>query len=385
MKQIQQRFQVAYQYPVLFTHQIFQQDNNTFADFLNQSEISGTEMRILFVLDEGMLQHYPQLTNQIKIYFQEKSHIKLVPFVIVPGGEIVKNNTDYLEEIIAAINAYKIDRHSYVAAVGGGAVLDICGYAAATAHRGIRHIRIPTTVLSQNDSGVGVKNGVNYFGKKNFLGTFASPFAVFNDYHFLDTLDDRSWRSGIAEAVKVALIKDAVFFDWLEENAWKLTQRDAETMENLVYRCAELHLEHIASGDPFENGSSRPLDFGHWSAHKLEQLSDFSLTHGEAVAIGIALDTLYSEQIGWLHTKDKDRILRLLQALGFELYHPLLEEEMLLNGLAEFREHLGGRLTIMMLKDLGVGENVHEVDLPKIRDCVGSLKHLVAAKDYFRC
>lgn len=375
MRTINQEFSITYQYPVIFTHHVFQKDNDAFCDFLNRSIIAGEEKKALFVLDEGMLQHHPQLTEEIEIYLQLKTSIKLAPFSIVPGGEEVKNTSRYLKEILSAINNDGIDRHSFVVAVGGGAVLDLAGYAAATAHRGIRHIRIPTTVLSQNDSGMGVKNGINNFEKKNFLGTFTPPSAVFNDSHFLSTLDNRNWRSGMTEAVKVALIKDAEFFKWIEDNAIQLSNRDMEAMEYLVFRCAELHLQHISSGDPFEKGSSRPLDFGHWSAHKLEQLSNFSLSHGEAVAIGIALDTVYSEQIGWLTPEERERVLLVLQKLGFELYHPLLEEELLLDGLAEFREHLGGRLTIMMLRKIGKGENVHVIDTDLVKKSIHILKY----------
>jgi 3-dehydroquinate synthase len=375
MRTINQEFSITYQYPVIFTYHVFQKDNDAFCDFLNRSIIAGEEKKALFVLDEGMLQHHPQLTEEIEIYLQLKTSIKLAPFSIVPGGEEVKNTSRYLKEILSAINNDGIDRHSFVVAVGGGAVLDLAGYAAATAHRGIRHIRIPTTVLSQNDSGMGVKNGINNFEKKNFLGTFTPPSAVFNDSHFLSTLDNRNWRSGMTEAVKVALIKDAEFFKWIEDNAIQLSNRDMEAMEYLVFRCAELHLQHISSGDPFEKGSSRPLDFGHWSAHKLEQLSNFSLSHGEAVAIGIALDTVYSEQIGWLTPEERERVLLVLQKLGFELYHPLLEEELLLDGLAEFREHLGGRLTIMMLRKIGKGENVHVIDTDLVKKSIHILKY----------
>jgi 3-dehydroquinate synthase len=245
-------------------------------------------------------------------------------------------------------------------------VLDVSGYAAAVSHRGIRHIRIPTTVLSQNDSGIGVKNGINYFGKKNFLGTFSPPVAVFNDDIFLTTLSDRNWRSGIAEAIKVALIKNADFFGWLEKNSDQLVERNMEAMNYLIKRCAELHLKHIAGGDPFEKGSSRPLDFGHWSAHKVEQLSDFSILHGEAVAMGIALDTMYSALSGRLERKKAHRVIELLLNLGFETTHPLMHikdnNSPVLQGLNEFREHLGGQLTIMLLKDIGTGEEVHEIN-----------------------
>jgi 3-dehydroquinate synthase len=179
-------------------------------------------------------------------------------------------------------------------------------------------------------------------------------------------LSDRDWRSGIAEAIKVALIKDAGFFNWLEENSNQLVERNTEIMNYLIRRCAELHLKHIAGGDPFEKGSSRPLDFGHWSAHKAEQLSNFSILHGEAVAMGIALDTMYSVLSGRLAREKAERAIQLLMNLGFEITHPLMQikgnESPVLQGLNEFREHLGGRLTIMLLKDIGTGEEVHEVD-----------------------
>jgi len=272
--------------------------------------------------------------------------------------------------VLEAVDAYHLDRHAYLAAIGGGAVLDMVGYAASIAHRGIRHLRIPTTVLSQNDSGIGVKNSINAFGKKNFLGNFAPPFAVFNDFDFLPTLEDRDWRGGMAEALKVSLLKDAAFFRFIQENAAALAARDMPRMQHLIHRCAELHLQHIASGDAFEQGSSRPLDFGHWSAHKLEQLSGYRIRHGEAVAIGIALDSVYSHLQGLLSAAGLAEIIAVLQALGFALYAPEMSAHLaeathpdsLLHGLQEFREHLGGQLTIMLLAGIGQGVEVHEID-----------------------
>ena len=177
--------------------------------------------------------------------------------------------------------------HSYLVAVGGGAVLDAAGVAAASAHRGMRLIRVPTTVLSQDDSAMGVKNGINAFGKKNYLGTFAPPFAVINDSSFLSTLSDRDWRGGATEAVKAALIRDPDLFELLEHHAPALRDRDLAAMVQVIRRSAKLHLQHIATGgDPFEHGSSRPLDFGHWAAHQLEQATNNRLGHGEAVAAG---------------------------------------------------------------------------------------------------
>ena len=385
MEFLRQVFDIRFEYNVFFTTGLFEARNDAFRSFLRDRKHPGVIRKMLFVLDGGFVEHHPALVQQIKTYLSAESDVRLIEeMIILPGGEVTKNSPEYFEKIVAAIHHHGIDRHSYLVAIGGGSVLDVAGYAAAVAHRGIRHIRIPTTVLSQNDSGVGVKNGINYFNKKNFLGTFTPPVAVFNDNHFLTTLDQGEWRSGISEAVKVALIKDAAFFTWLEAHAEKMVNRDMDAMQYQIKRCAELHLQHIAGADPFESGSSRPLDFGHWSAHKLEQLSNFTIRHGDAVATGIALDTVYSFLSGRLKESYARRVLHLLRALGFSLTDPLLEitdeKSPLLEGLNEFREHLGGRLTIMLLKDIGVGEEVHEIDPSLVRKASEWIKEYSLAK-----
>jgi 3-dehydroquinate synthase len=371
MDYLQQSFRVHFEYKVFFTEHLFDISNALFREYL-ASQQTDNRKKLLFVLDQGVVDHHPGLQEKIKNYLAAIPGFSLVKdMILVPGGEQSKNNTDAFDKIIEAVHQHGIDRHSYIVAIGGGSLLDIAGYAAAVSHRGIRHIRIPTTVLSQNDSGIGVKNGVNFFGKKNFLGTFAPPAAVFNDYNFLHTLDERNWRSGISEAIKVALIKDSSFFEWLEENASLLAQRDMQSMKYLIKRCAELHLQHIAGGDPFEMGSSRPLDFGHWSGHKLEQLTNFSVLHGEGVAMGIVLDSVYSFLSGRITEKDITRIIDLMTILGFDVTHPQMkienEKSPLIAGLNEFREHLGGELTIMLLKEIGKGEEVHELDIQLLK------------------
>jgi 3-dehydroquinate synthase len=377
MQSLKQHFQVPYSYEVFFTEHLFTVENRVFADFIENYGNPSFRQKILFVLDKGVTDIHPNLTSDIVTYFKTHSPADLAPEILVlPGGEICKNDPRFYEEVIRALDEHGIDRHSVVACIGGGAFLDMAGYAAAISHRGVKFIRIPTTVLSQNDSGVGVKNSINYLGKKNFLGTFAPPVAVFNDYSYLESLGERDWRSGIAEAIKVSLIKDISFFTWLEEKADAMNQRDKAVMIEQIYRCASLHMQHIASGDPFELGSARPLDFGHWAAHKLEYLSDFKIRHGEAVAIGIALDSVYSHLIGNLSNKEIDRIIQLLQKIGFAIYHPALAENdklNLTNGLNEFREHLGGQLTITLLESVGKGVEVHEMDLEIIKRSVDYL------------
>ena len=301
--------------------------------------------------------------------------------IIVPGGEKVKSDLHFVEDMQRALYENHIDRHSYAIAIGGGAVLDTVGLAAATTHRGVRHIRIPTTVLSQNDSGVGVKNGVNHYGQKNFVGTFAPPFAVLNDLDFAMTLGDRDKIAGMAEAVKVALIRDRGFYEWLEKNSDELAIFDRVAMAKMIRRCAELHMRQIGTGgDPFETGSARPLDFGHWSAHKLEGMTNYHVRHGEAVAIGIALDARYSVLSGLLAAGHEERICVLLEHLGFRLWTSAIEKKspsgelVVVEGLRDFQEHLGGELTITLLKDLGVGIEVHEMDPALVSQSITWLK-----------
>ncbi|MDB5030773.1 3-dehydroquinate synthase [Mucilaginibacter sp.] len=386
MEYLQQSFSVKFEYKVFFTTGLFDLTNTGFDDFLAADATSASVKKILFVVDQDVLNANPELADKISKYFAIHKAAQLIPeIILMPGGETVKNNESHFSKLLDTINHYSIDRHSYIAAIGGGSLLDMAGYAAAVAHRGVKHIRIPTTVLSQNDSGVGVKNSINYFGKKNFLGTFAPPVAVFNDDQFLLTLTDRDYRSGISEAIKVALIKDAAFFEWLENNAAALVARDMGTMKYLIKRCAELHLNHIASLDPFEKGSSRPLDFGHWSAHKLEQLTNFAVLHGEAVALGIALDTVYSNLSGHLPADETHRVINLIKKIGFEITHPLLEvtadDSPILVGLQEFREHLGGELTIMLLDRIGNGVEVHNMNTTLIKKASEALRNEYSVLD----
>jgi 3-dehydroquinate synthase len=333
------------------------------------------------VLEEGVAQHRPGLVSAIQAYARfYGQHISLVEApVVVPGGERVKNDPQWVDAVHQAIDRGGVCRHSYVVAVGGGALLDMVGFAAATAHRGVRLVRVPTTVLAQGDSGVGVKNGINAFGKKNFIGAFAPPVAVINDTTFLETLSDREWRSGIAEAIKVALLKDRQAFEEIEDLASQLIRREMRAMRRVVYRSAQLHMRHIATaGDPFEFGSSRPLDMGHWAAHKLESLSGFRLLHGEAVAIGLALDATYAREIGLLSHSTWRRIIDLLRGVGLSTFAPELIEHLddlehprcVLRGLTEFREHLGGQLAVMLPAEVGLGVEVHQIDAQVMRDSV---------------
>jgi len=382
-----QSFSIAYEYPVVFTRDAFSPANRCLIDALARRE-TGKLHRCAIFADEGVLSEMPELADRISDYasFHASRFKKAGSLVPVPGGEGCKNDPDTVPRLLAKFSEFAIDRHSFVIAVGGGAVLDAVGYAAAIFHRGVRHIRFPTTVLAQNDSGVGVKNAINSLGLKNLVGTFAPPWAIINDSIFIDHLPAREKRAGMAEAVKVALIRDGNFFRWIERNTTALTQFSPRHLDRLIKDCAELHMRQIRlGGDPFETGSARPLDFGHWSAHKLEHLTRHEVNHGEAVAIGFALDTRYSVITGLLAEGEDKRVLDVLKRLGFTLWHDALRQQnvtgqlSLLQGLADFQEHLGGELTITLLADIGHGIEVHEMNAELIGRCIDWLQQQASA------
>jgi len=374
------RFSVPFEYEVHFTRDVFAPNNRVLVDALGRRERK--RQRFLAVLDSGLVAAWPGLEASIASYAAaHEAELELVGSpVVVPGGEDAKNDLAHVVRVQRALADGGIDRHAFCLIAGGGAVLDMAGFAAATCHRGVRVVRLPTTVLGQNDSGVGVKNGVNAFGFKNFVGSFAPPFAVVNDLAFLTTLSRRDRIAGMAEAVKVALVRDRAFFEWLCAHAGELAALEPEATACMVERCARLHVEHICtSGDPFEFGSARPLDFGHWAAHKLEGLTQHRLRHGEAVGIGLALDTRYSCEAGLLGEAEAAMIHRLLLDLGFNLYDRAFElldpsgQPRVLEGLREFQEHLGGELTVSLLRAPGQAVDVHHMDPVLIQRCIAWL------------
>lgn len=368
-------FTVTFPHRLRYTADVLGPERDVLADLLEPSD--DRPARIQFFVDSHLATARPGLTAVLQeVASARPDRFESAGAVqVVPGGELVKNDPAHLERILRAFHDADLDRRSYVVVVGGGAVLDAVGFAAAIAHRGLRLVRLPTTTLAQADSGVGVKNAVNYFGKKNWLGAFAVPWAVINDAALLETLPDRDFVCGFSEAVKVALLKSPETFDRLCLTAAAIRRRDPDAALPMIRASVEMHLAHITrGGDPFEAREARPLDFGHWSAHKLEPMSGFALRHGEAVAIGVAIDAVYSSMAHGFPRHDASRVIRCLETLGFPLAHPSLRDSAaLLDGLEEFRQHLGGRLTVTMLRGVGDPIDVHEVDRDLMHKAIESI------------
>lgn len=368
-------FHVPFTHRLRFTQDVLGAEQNVLRDLLEPS--GDQKPRVQFWLDKCVADAIPSLTEKLHAFrdahrssFRSPGRIQMVP-----GGEAVKNDIHLLERMLKCINAADLDRRSYVVVIGGGAVLDAVGFAAAIAHRGIRLIRLPTTTLAQADSGVGVKNSVNLFQKKNWVGSFAVPWAVVNDAALLETLPDRDFVCGFSEAVKVSLLKEPQLFDDLCQQAARIAERDWSVCGPIIRRSALHHLQHITrGGDPFEALEARPLDFGHWSAHKLEVMTGFSLRHGEAVGIGVAVDAVYSSLVHGFPQADANRVLNCLAAMHLPMAHPAINEtETLLAGLEEFRQHLGGRLTVTMLRGVGEPVDVHEINETRMKEAISTV------------
>ena len=377
-----QRLAVQHAFPVVFTRHLFSARNRTLRTALVRDGAPRLR-RCLVLLDKGVQAAIPDLPRRIRAYFAAHAavlHLVRAPLVLT-GGETIKQSAGPVRRMLAALQAGAICRHSYCIAIGGGAFLDAAGLAAALFHRGVRLVRIPTTALAQCDSGVGVKNAINYAGTKNLLGTFAPPYAVLNDADFLDSLPQPLLLDGIAEAIKVAAIKDAAFFRAIARAAPQIRRRNLPVIRRILKRCALLHLDHIAtSGDPFELGMARPLDYGHWAAHKLELLSKHRISHGHAVAIGIALDACYAARTGHLPEAQAQDLIATLRTCGLPVYAPELAQtdrrgrRAILAGLEDFRAHLGGELTLTLPSPLGSRVEIHAVDEVLMANCIARLR-----------
>ncbi len=379
-------FAVPFTHRLRFTNDVLGSDEKVLIDLLESSD--NQPARVQFWMDRNLANANPEIELKLKqLSGAYPDRIKRVGNIqFVPGGEEIKNDIQVLEKMLKVFNVSDLDRRSYIVVIGGGAVLDTVGFAAGIAHRGIRLIRLPTTTLAQADSGLGVKNGVNLFRKKNWLGTFAVPWGVINDAEMLSTLSNRDFIAGFSEAVKVSLLKDTRFFNSLCRNAAQVAERHFESSQDAIRQSAQLHLDHITQGgDPFEMLEARPLDFGHWSAHKLESMSDFVLRHGEAVAIGVAIDAVYSSLALGLPAADADRILHCLSDLGFSLTDPALHDvELLFDGLEEFRQHLGGRLTLTMLPKIGEPVEVHQINRELMVESITKVRRFAETNPTFQ-
>jgi len=384
---IQQKLATTIEYPVVFTENVFDPENPVLVRAMDRLDENRVHRAMVFV-DSNVADLLPQITQHIIGYFETHSNdIELAEEPrVIPGGEIIKNDMEVIGPLIAAMFDAHLCRHSFAILVGGGAVLDTVGLAASLIHRGIRIIRIPTTLATQISGGLGVRTAVNFDTRKNGAGTFAPPFAVINDWQFLYSLPDRDWVGGVVEAFRLAILFDASFFEELVTMVSTITQRRSEDIQHLIQRGASIYLQAMAElNDPFETRSGSPLDLGAWAAHRLEMLSNGEITHAEAMAMGLLIDARYAVEQEWMEESDFDRIYQAFAQLGLPLWFGELDlvgpdgNPEVFHGIPDFQEHKGGMLSIPFPTGIGSSREEHVVDLAMMEIALDQLKALANA------
>jgi 3-dehydroquinate synthase len=272
--------------------------------------------------------------------------------VALPDGEVHKTLAN-VSRMLDVLVTNRFARDACVVALGGGVVGDMAGFAAACYQRGISFVQVPTTLLSQVDSSVGGKTGVNHPGGKNLIGAFHQPIAVFADVDTLATLPDRELRAGFAEVIKYGLIVDRPFFDWLEANAEKLLARDTAALIHAIKRSCEVKAEIVAR-DEHERGDRALLNLGHTYGHAIESATHYTTwLHGEAVAAGMLLAADTSQRLGWIEAADVARIERVLQKFGLRTDVKALTATTIAENMKIDKKVAAGRIRLVLLKSIG--------------------------------
>lgn len=296
--------------------------------------------------------------------------------VILPDGEQYKNIETWTT-IFDALLTHRFDRRSTLVALGGGVVGDMTGFAAASYQRGVDFIQIPTTLLSQVDSSVGGKTGVNHPLGKNMIGAFHQPRCVIADTETLNTLVDRELSAGLAEVIKYGLINDAAFFAWLEENMGRLLAREPQALAYAIeVSCRDK--ADIVAADERESGMRALLNLGHTYGHAIETGMGYGAwLHGEAVATGMVMAAEYSEQIGWLDASDVERTRRLIQAANLPVAPPIeLDGRRFVELMSVDKKVLDGKMRLVLLRGIGEAVITDEVSATAIRQLIETRRGL---------
>ncbi len=292
--------------------------------------------------------------------------------IILPDGEAYKN-TDTLSLIYNALLENRCERSTTLIALGGGVIGDLTGYAAATYLRGVPFIQIPTTLLSQVDSSVGGKTGINHPLGKNMIGAFYQPKLVLADIDTLQTLPPRELSAGLAEVIKYGLIRDVDFFDWLETNISKLIHLDAAAISYAIYRSCQNKAEVVAL-DEHETGERALLNLGHTFGHAIENAMGYGVwLHGEAVAAGTMLAADLSQRMGWLNSKEVARIHALLTASSLPLQAPNLGVQKYLDLMAGDKKVENSKIRLVLQQGIGKAVITGDYDANKLKETLSSI------------
>ena len=293
--------------------------------------------------------------------------------IILPDGEAYKN-TETLNKIYDALLKNRCERSTTLIALGGGVIGDLTGYAAATYLRGVPFIQIPTTLLSQVDSSVGGKTGINHSLGKNMIGAFYQPKLVLADIDTLQTLPPRELSAGLAEVIKYGLIRDGEFFDWLEANIHALLRLDETITSQAIYRSCQNKAQVVAA-DEHETGERALLNLGHTFGHAIENAMGYGVwLHGEAVAAGTMLAADLSLRTGWLSVADVQRMHALLSACSLPLQAPNLGVEKYLNLMANDKKVSDGKIRLVLQQGIGKAVITSDYDVEKLKETLSNVE-----------
>ncbi|MEB3753211.1 3-dehydroquinate synthase [Acinetobacter sp. MD2(2019)] len=294
---------------------------------------------------------------------------KTVAHCILPDGEKYKN-IEHLNLIFDALLSAGFNRDCTVLALGGGVIGDMAGFAAASFQRGVYFVQVPTTLLSQVDSSVGGKTGINHPLGKNMIGAFKQPQAVLADMAQLSTLPPRELSAGLAEIIKYALLGDVDFLAWLEQHIEQLLAGDEALLAEAVYRsCA--HKARIVANDEKEQGERALLNLGHTFGHAIESFLGYGVwLHGEAVATGMVMAADLSYRMGWIDADDLARTKNIIQRAGLPIACPQIPLEQFLEYMAHDKKVLNGQLRLVLLKRLGQAVITRDFDVEQMKHAI---------------
>ena len=300
----------------------------------------------------------------------QASGVQVIP-IILPDGEAYKNS-DTLNSIYDALLQNRCERSTTLIALGGGVIGDLTGYAAATFLRGVPFIQIPTTLLSQVDSSVGGKTGINHPLGKNMIGAFYQPQLVLADIDTLQTLPPREFSAGVAEVIKYGLIRDAKFFDWLERHMAQLMQLDESVLSEAIYRSCQNKADVVAK-DEHEQGERALLNLGHTFGHAIENAMGYGVwLHGEAVAAGTMMAADLSQRMDWLSAADVARIKNSLLAANLPLVPPKLGAAKYLDLMGLDKKVENGKIRLVLQQGIGRAVITSDYDADKLSACLSA-------------
>ena len=371
------KFELQSEYGVKFTRDMFGDENGILAELLGAD--GKAEPRVMLVADRAVVEKTPELGRKIGKYFKDHG-IKLAsrPFV-VNGGEINKTNgMTTVRQVTEVAADAALGRDGFLVVMGGGALIDATCYAAAAFNRGLRTVRVPTTLLAQCSGACYPFVGTNILNRKDANSIFAPPYASIVDFDFLKSLPEGQRREGVSEAVKIAAAADAKFLAWIGKNAEKIAAGDEEAIEETIRRSAALHASVISKemGRPGFY-AERIFEFGHWSAHRIEALGRFRIPHAAALAVGLCIDAAYAVAKKTVSEEDADIVGETLAKCGalndIEKIAPILDRaDDLLRGIEEFRQHTGG--LPLFPAPLGKASDVESVDADKMKEIILELR-----------